>query len=145
MERGFWGKQCLSVGTGKQRKKLALINEIREHGHVLETCRKYGSDPTMFYRCKESYEIFGMEGLRSWSRSIESGLCKLKKEDDRLKKIIAEKELEVAKPQDVYKKMRRRDRRSLITDTGVECIKWHILLFSAILASQERQKVFPVH
>lgn len=29
----------------KAEEKLALINEIREHGHVIETCRKYGSYP----------------------------------------------------------------------------------------------------
>ena len=50
-----------------------------------------------------------MEGLRSRSRSIEPGLRKLKKENERLKKIIAEKELEVALLQDAYKKTRRRD------------------------------------
>ena len=48
----------------KAEEKLALINEIRNKGHVVETW-KYGADPTMFYRWKESYEAFGMEGLRS--------------------------------------------------------------------------------
>ena len=47
----------------KAEEKLALINEIKEKGHVVETCRIYGADPTMFYRWKESYETFGMEGL----------------------------------------------------------------------------------
>ena len=63
----------------------------------------------MFYRWKESCETFGMEGLRSRSRSIEPGLRKLEKENERQKKIIAEKELEVALLQDAYKKTRRRD------------------------------------
>ena len=63
----------------------------------------------MFYRWKESYETFSMEGLRSRSRSIDSGLRKLKKENERLKKIIAEKELEVSLLQDAYKKTRRRN------------------------------------
>ena len=85
----------------KAEEKLALISEIREHEHVVETCRKYAADPAMFYRWKDSYETFGMEGLRSRSRSIEP---------DRLKKIIAEKELEVALLQDAYKKTGRRDR-----------------------------------
>ena len=88
----------------KAEEKLALISEIRDKGHVVEACRKYGADPTMFYRWKESYETFGMESLRSQSRSIESGLRQLKKENDRLKKIIAEKELEVALLQVAYKK-----------------------------------------
>jgi hypothetical protein len=43
------------------------------------------------------------------SGSIEPGLRKLKKENERLKKIIAEKELEVALLQDAYKKTRRRN------------------------------------
>jgi hypothetical protein len=38
-----------------------------------------------------------------------SGLRKLKKENERLKKIIAEKELEVALLQHAYKKTRRKD------------------------------------
>ena len=51
-----------------------------------------------------SGHVLALEGLRSRSRSIEPGLRKLKKENDRLKKIIAEKELEVALLQDEYKK-----------------------------------------
>ena len=93
----------------KAEEKLALISEIRDKGHVVEACRKYGADPTMFYRWKESYETFGMEGLRSRSRSIEPGIRRLKKENERLKKIIAEKELEVTLLQDAYKKTRRRN------------------------------------
>ena len=73
---------------------------------------------------------------------------KLKKENERLKKVIAEKELEVALLQDAYKK--NEEERSLIADyrsRGVECIKdpdapedskEHALLFSAIFADQER-------
>ena len=44
--------------------------------------------------------------LRILSGSIEPGLRKLKKENERLKKIIAEKEREVALLQDAYKKTR---------------------------------------
>ena len=88
----------------KAEEKLALINEIKDKGHVVETCKKYGADPTVFYRWKELYETFSMEGLRSRSLSIEHGLRGLKKENGRLKKIIAERELEVALLQDAYKK-----------------------------------------
>ena len=54
-ERKYW----------KAEEKFALINEIKDKDQVVETCRKYGADPTMFYRWKESSETFGMEGLRS--------------------------------------------------------------------------------
>ena len=33
----------------KAEEKLALINEIRDYGLVVETYRKYGAHPTMFY------------------------------------------------------------------------------------------------
>ena len=36
----------------KAEEKLALINEIKEKGQIVETCRKYGVDPPMFYRWK---------------------------------------------------------------------------------------------
>ena len=34
----------------KAEEKLALIKETEDKGYVVETCRKYGADPTMFYR-----------------------------------------------------------------------------------------------
>ena len=51
---------------------------------------------------------------RILSGSIVPGLRKLKKENERLKKIIAEKELEVALLQDAYKK--NEEEKSLIAD-----------------------------
>ena len=96
MTRRYW----------KAEEKLALIKEIENGGHVIETCRKYSVDPTMFYRWKEAYNAFGMDGLRSRSAQIQPGIRKLKKENERLKRIIAEKELEVAMLQEAYKKTR---------------------------------------
>jgi transposase-like protein len=90
----------------KSEEKLALINEIKGKGRVVETCRKYSVDPSMFYGWNGTYDTFDMEGLRFRSRSIEPGMRKLKKENERLKRIIAEKELEVAMLQEVYKKRR---------------------------------------
>ncbi len=63
--KGGQGETMSERRHWKAEEKLALINEIRNKGHVVETCRKYRADPTMFYRWKESYETFGMEGLRS--------------------------------------------------------------------------------
>ena len=98
MTRRYW----------KAEEKLAIINEIRERGQVLDTCRKYSVDPTMFYRWKETFDTFGMEGLRSRTSSIDPGIRKLKKENERLRKIVADKELEVAMLQEAFKKTRRK-------------------------------------
>ena len=97
MTRRYW----------KAEEKLAIINEIREKGQVLDTCRKYSVDPTMFYRWKEAFDTFGMEGLRSRT-GMEPGIRKLKKENERLRKIVADKELEVAMLQEAFKKTRRK-------------------------------------
>ncbi|HKJ97234.1 MAG TPA: transposase [Thermoplasmataceae archaeon] len=92
----------------KAEEKLALINEIKEKGQVVETCRKYGTDPTMFYRWKEIFDTYGVEGLRSRTRHSDPSVRKLKKENERLKKMLAERELEVEMLQEAYKKRRRR-------------------------------------
>ena len=70
----------------KAEEKLALINEIKDKGHVVETWRKYGADPTRLYRRKESYEPFSIGVLRSRSPSIEPSIHRSKKENERLKK-----------------------------------------------------------
>ena len=55
-------------------EKLAVIKEIQEKGSVVETCRKYSVDTTMYYRWKESYDTFGIDGLKSHYRRMEPGV-----------------------------------------------------------------------
>ena len=74
-------------------EKLAVIKEIQEKGSVVETCRKYSVDPTMYYRWMESYGTFGIDGLKSHYRRVEPGVTKLMKKNSRLKKLLAEKDL----------------------------------------------------
>ena len=37
----------------KAEEKLALINEIKDKGRVVETCRKYGVGPSVFHCWKK--------------------------------------------------------------------------------------------
>ena len=37
----------------KTEEKLALINEIKDKGRVVETCRKYGVGPSVFHCWKK--------------------------------------------------------------------------------------------
>ena len=92
----------------KSDEKLALIEEIKEKVHVVETCIRYGVYPSMFYRWKEIYDTYGVDGLRSGTRQSDPSVRKLKKENERLKKMLAEKELEVSMLQEAYKKTRRK-------------------------------------
>ena len=61
----------------------------------------------MFYRWKEVFDIYGVDGLRSRTRNSDPSIRKLTRENERLKKMLAEKELEVSMLQEAYKKTRR--------------------------------------
>ena len=80
----------------KTEEKLAIIKEVRENNKVVETCRKYSVGPEMYYKWKESYDTFGLDGLKPHCRRMEPGVRKLMKENEKLKKLLAEKELENA-------------------------------------------------
>ena len=88
----------------KAEEKLAIIKEIEEKGKVVETCRRYSVDPGTYYKWKESYGPFGSDGLKPHYRMMKSGVRKLMKETEKLKKLLAEKELENALLNDVLKK-----------------------------------------
>ena len=45
----------------KAEEKLAAIKEIREKSVVAETCRKYSVDPSMYHKCKEFHDTFGLD------------------------------------------------------------------------------------
>ena len=75
----------------KAEEKLAIIKEIEEKGKVVETCRIYSVDPGMFYKWKESLDTFRLDGLKPHYRRMESGVRKLMKENEKLKKLLAEK------------------------------------------------------
>ena len=77
-------------------EKLAIIKEVRENGKVVETCRKYSIDPSMYYKWKESYDTFGLDGLKPHYRRMEPVVRKILKENEKLKKPLAEKVLENA-------------------------------------------------
>ncbi len=52
--------------------------------------------PSMFYRWKEIRGTYGADGLRSGTRHSDQGTRKLKKENERLKKMLAENELQLS-------------------------------------------------
>ncbi|EQD75615.1 transposase [mine drainage metagenome] len=50
----------------------------------------------MYYKWKESYDTFGLDGLKPHHSRMEPGVRKLMKENEKLKKLLAEKDLENA-------------------------------------------------
>ena len=89
----------------KAEEKLAVIEETKEKSKVVETCRKYSADPGVYYKWKESYDTFGLEDLKPHYRGMEPGMRKLMKENGRLNKLLAEKELENVLLRDSLKKI----------------------------------------
>ena len=88
----------------KADEKLAIIKEIEETGKVIETCRKYSISNGMYYKWKESYNTFGLDGIKSHAVRAGSDIRKLKAENERLKKLLAEKDLENAMLSETLKK-----------------------------------------
>ena len=74
---------------------VAIIRDVDEMGIVL-ACRKHGIYTTMYYDWKRKYDRGGPEALEPQYSKREKGvLQRIKRENERLKKLLAEKELEL--------------------------------------------------
>ena len=87
-----------------KEEKLAILREAEQEG-VLPTCRKYGIYPSTFYYWRRGYEKRGPDGLapqygKDWRRQA----AELKRENERLKKLLAEKELALQLKDEMLKK-----------------------------------------
>jgi putative transposase len=85
-------------------EKIVILKEAESLG-VVETCRKHGIYATTYYDWKKKYDQGGEEALRpGYSRREQRDMKKLEKENGRLKKLLAEKELEVQIKTELLKK-----------------------------------------
>lgn len=87
-----------------KEEKLQILDESKMKG-VKATLEKHGIYPATFYSWRKKYEAMGEEGF---SHGMTPGQLKeirrLEKENDLLKKIIAEKELESKLKDELLKK-----------------------------------------
>ena len=87
------------LGMKKQQKftekeKLAILDEAETQG-VAATLNKYGLYPATFYYWKKKVADAGTEGLKhSMTKERLQEINRLNRENDMLKKILVEKELE---------------------------------------------------
>lgn len=85
-------------------EKVSILKEAETHG-VVETCRKHGIYATTYYDWRNKFEINGTDGLRpGFSRTELRDMKKLERENERLKKILAEKEVELSIKTELLKK-----------------------------------------
>jgi len=74
-------------------ERAALLNEAREHG-VVETCRKHGITSKTYYQWLERYQSGGVEALAPHKKAAANAeLVALRRENERLKRLLADKEL----------------------------------------------------
>jgi putative transposase len=85
-------------------QKLAILKEASENGVSL-TLKKHGVFPATYYQWKKKFETMGVEGFR---HGVTPGQLKrireLEKENQLLKEIIVEKELEGKLKDELLKK-----------------------------------------
>lgn len=90
--------------TFSKEEKMSILNEAKEKG-VNVTLEKHGLYPATFYSWKTKYEQMGEDGFKhGMTRQHLKELKRLEKENAMLKKIVAEKELEVQLQHELVKK-----------------------------------------
>ncbi len=85
-------------------EKLSAILYVEASNSVTQACRELGIDPSMYYKWKRAYEEQGEEGFKPKHSRRDPELERLRKENERLKKLLAEKTLELELAQEFIKK-----------------------------------------
>ena len=86
-------------------EKLEIINYYKLHG-ATKASREFNVSIGSIYKWREAYESEGVSGL-SKSKKVDTALIenrRLKRENDELKKIVAEKELRLRIQAEMLKK-----------------------------------------
>jgi putative transposase len=74
-------------------ERAGFLNEAREAG-VVETCRKHGITSKTYYQWLARYQSGGVEALAPQKKAAENAeLVSLRRENERLKRLLADKEL----------------------------------------------------
>lgn len=93
-------------GTKKftDKEKVAILTEAEEQG-VKVTLEKYALYPATYYYWKKKYMQMGEEGLsHGMTKERLAEIRRLEKENEMLKKLLAEKELEGKLKDEMLKK-----------------------------------------
>ena len=87
-----------------KEEKLKILEEAQKNGVSL-TLDKYGVYPATYYSWKKKYETMGDSGFRHGMTPAHlKEIRRLEKENELLKKILAEKEVESRLKDDLLKK-----------------------------------------
>jgi len=95
-------KKELMKRTAHEKEKILL--EIQKLG-VVAGCRRFNISPALYYDWLEKYNALGIGGLEDRrGKNLDAQIKKLEKENNILKEILAEKELESKMKDELLKK-----------------------------------------
>ncbi len=90
--------------TWTVEEKQSILKEGKEQG-VAQTCRKYGIYASLYYNWKEKFDHGGSDALKpQYVKRNEKEMTRLQKENNKLKQILAEKELALQMNAELFKK-----------------------------------------
>jgi putative transposase len=85
------------------QEKVRILEESKTLG-ILETARKYEISYQTLKNWQDVYAVSGLEGLKSGAGKLTPELKRLQLENQRLKEIVADKELELKIKNELLKK-----------------------------------------
>lgn len=87
-----------------KEEKLRIIEEVKKYG-VSVTCAKYGIYPTSYYQWVEKFRMMGEKGLEhGMTKEHLKEIKRLQKENDELRKLVADQQLESRMKDELLKK-----------------------------------------
>jgi transposase-like protein len=87
-----------------KEEKLRIIEECQKNG-VTVTCNKYGIFPSSYYTWLRKYKQMGTEGLiHGMTREQQKEIRRLERENQKLRNVIAQQQLESAMKDELLKK-----------------------------------------
>jgi putative transposase len=103
-------------------QKAAILEEAKQNG-IAETLRKHGLYPATFYAWKQKFDQEGAAGLTpQYVRRQTKQQRELEQENALLKRLLADKELELAMAKEVIKK-NLPPKRSVKPSSGTGLVK----------------------
>lgn len=84
-------------------EKLQILREADQQG-LEQTLRKHNLARSLYYRWKNPFNKQGIDGLQPKYHRIDPSVRKLEKENERLRKIIAQMALELEVKEELLKK-----------------------------------------
>jgi len=85
-----------------KQEKLTILRDAEEEG-VVQACRKHDVSTATFYNWKKIYDAYGESGF-SQSRDSDQRYKQLETENQRLKKLLVDKELALEAQKELLKK-----------------------------------------